>query len=508
MPKTLLESLEIPASRLATPSSQITQKSPGPSTPHRVSSWPWILLCALIVLVYLGTTGTLPLVGRDEPRYVQIGREMLDSDDWITPRLGGFTWFEKPVLLYWMVAASFGVFGVSEWAARLGPALCGLGTIAAVWWMVRRVDEKWARWSAASLATSGGLLSFSHGATFDIPLTACLTLALGGFFLAQVDKKRDGHFLALFWVGIGLAFMAKGLVAFILPLGTVGLYSLLRRERASIAMWWGLPLALAVSALWYGPVIHANGESFIHEFFIEHHFARYLSDKYKHHQPPYFYLEVLPILALPWTPFLLSGLWKSRLSSLRCDTPESKLQALALAWLIVPVAFFSLSGSKLPGYILPAIPGAFLLVGLALKEWTFLPGRKRLAASLIFFSLLGTMALTTVPQGLRRAEKSSTRSLFRAANLQGYQGVRVVQFDTTERTSQFYASSHLLYDTLGEPLRVDQPAQLARLVENEPLLVLVNIEDVKRLENHHSLIVKNLTNNGKMALVLARHKVA
>jgi 4-amino-4-deoxy-L-arabinose transferase-like glycosyltransferase len=508
MPKTFVEPLEL-SSRYSDPSrSQNTPEPPTKGDLRRNSSWPWFLLCTLIILVYLGTTGLLPLVGRDEPRYVQIGREMLDSGDWITPHLGGFTWFEKPVLLYWMVAASFGVFGVSEWAARLGPALCGLGTIAVVWWMVRRVDEKWARWSAASLATSGALLSFSHGATFDIPLTACLTLALGGFFLAQHDKQRDGQFLALFWIGVGLAFMAKGLVAFILPLGTVGLYSLLRRERSTIMIWWGLPLALAVSALWYGPVIHNNGERFIHEFFIEHHFARYFSDKYKHQQSLYFYLEILPLLALPWTPFLLGGLWGCRLSSLRQDTSESKLRALALAWLIVPVVFFSLSSSKLPGYILPAIPGAFLLIGLALRNWTSSLGRNRFAGAVVLLALLGTVALTSIPQGVSRAEKSSTRNLFHAAYARGYEGVRVVQFDTTERTSQFYAASHLLYDSAGEPLRVDMAAQVAELVVKEPLLVLVNDGDLKRLETYHSLIIKKLAYNGKIALVLARHRVS
>ena len=164
-----------------------------------------------VVAVYLGTTGALPLVGRDEPRYVQIGRAMLESGDWITPRLGGFHWFEKPILLYWMVAASFGVFGVNEWAARLGPALCGLGSAALLWWMVRPISENAARWSALVAASSIGLLAFSHGATFDIVLTFCLTLALAAWWKSHIesDGQRATRLLALFWVGVGLSFFGQ-----------------------------------------------------------------------------------------------------------------------------------------------------------------------------------------------------------------------------------------------------------------------------------------------------------
>ncbi|RYG72567.1 glycosyltransferase family 39 protein [bacterium] len=502
MPTTLFA----PTQSQTKPATQLPPVEAASLERKRTGSWVWLLIFALTIFVYLGTTGALPIVGRDEPRYVQIGREMLDSGDWVTPRLGGYTWFEKPIMLYWMVAASFGVFGVSEWAARLGPALCGLGTIAAVWWMARRVDEKWARWSALSLATSGALLSFSHGATFDIPLTACVTLALASFFLAQVDRPKDGQYLALFWVGIGLAFMAKGLVAFILTLGTVGLYALIRRERVRHAAIWGLPLALAVAALWFGPVIAANGESFIKEFFIEHHFARYLSDKYKHHQPIYFYLLVLPLFALPWTPFLVMGLLRSRLSALREDTLESRLQAFALAWLIVPIAFFSLSGSKLPGYILPAIPGAFLLVGLAIRDWAISHRRIQLAGGLALAILFATCLVTTLPIGIARADKSSTRSLFHAAHSKGYGGLRVVQFQITERTSQFYAASHLLYDASGEPLRIDEPAPLAELVKAEPMLVLTDMDQIEVLNAVPNLKFQKLADNGKRALLLASYR--
>ena len=471
----------------------------------------WFWLAGLVVLVYLGTTGFLPILGRDEPRYVQIGREMLDSGDWITPRLGGFTWFEKPSLLYWMVAASFGVFGVNEWAARFGPALCGLASAVLVWWMTRKTSENWARWSAISLASSGGLLAFSHGATFDIVLTFCVTLALAAWWKANENAHKPNRFLALFWIGVGLAFLAKGLVAFILTLGTVGLYALMRRERVKLGFWWGLPLALATSAIWYVPVIGQNGGwslggAFIHEFFVQHHFQRFTSDKFKHHQPFWFYvLEILPLLALPWTPFLVVSLWKTRLQKLRDDSPQARLRTFALAWLVVTIGFFSLSGSKLPGYILPALPAAFLLVGEVLSDWAKTAKRKKIGLAIGAATLIFVGVLTTTGPGVARAERDSVRRLFQVAHQKKLAGLPVAFFRTTSRPAQFYAAPHLLYGADEEPLRLETVAQIEPLLAREPLLLLAKDEDLAELQKA-DLCLESLAHNGELWLVLIRQK--
>lgn len=479
------------------------------ATPQKSTLLWWIGLAALAALVYLGTTGALPLVGRDEPRYVQIGRAMLQSGDWVTPRLGGFNWFEKPILLYWMVAASFGAFGVSEWAARLGPALCGLGSAALLWWMVRPVSEGAARWSALVAASCVGLLAFSHGATFDIVLTWSLALALSAWWKAQIepDAKRARRWLVLFWVGVGLAFLSKGLIAFVLPALTLAFYagfcalSRQKPERLKVGFWWGFPLAVLVGALWYGPVI-ARNESFFQIFFIEHHFERFTSDKFKHHQPIWFYLEVLPLLLLPWTPFLLGAIWKTR-QHLRAATPRARLLVYAWAWMLAPVAFFSLSGSKLPGYILPAVPGACVVVGLFLQEWAHTPGRRRFAGALGALTLVGGALLATSSRGVALAERDSVRALFAVAGARGLDDVRVANFDTMARGAQFYAAKKLLYDKDGEPLRLETPAQIAALTRDQPLLLLIAPDRRSRLMAP-SLRVEEIAHNGKMQLVLVR----
>lgn len=488
----------------------VTVKSGAASS--KLSFW-WIILAILVAMVYLGTTGALPLVGRDEPRYVQIGRAMLESGDWITPRLGGFHWFEKPILLYWMVASSFGIFGFSEWAARLGPALCGLGSAAPLWWMTRPVSEVAARWSALVAASSLGLLAFSHGATFDIVLTFCVSLALAAWWRAQIepDAKRARRFLAFFWAGVGLAFLSKGLIAFVLPALTLALYvgvcalSGKEKPRLKLGLWWGLPLAIAVGALWYGPVIWSNGMEFVNIFFVQHHFARFISDKFKHHQPPWFYLEILPLLLLPWTPFWLMAIGKTRLRSgvntLGVATPQARLLVFAWAWTLAPIAFFSLSGSKLPGYILPALPGACLVVGLFLQEWAHTLARRRFVGALAGVTLIGVALLTLSPAGVAIAERDSVRALFAITHERGLDGLRVANFRTVSRPAQFYAARTLMYGADGEPLQLETSAQLALLVKNEPLLLLVSPSKRALLETPE-LRVTDVSRSDKTQLVL------
>jgi 4-amino-4-deoxy-L-arabinose transferase-like glycosyltransferase len=510
----------------------------------------WLVYLALL-FVYLVTTGALPILGKDEPRYVEIGREMFQSRDWITPRLGGHTWFEKPILLYWMVAGAFEIFGVSEWSARLGSGLCGLGTVALIWWMVRPVNPKWANWSALSLASSLGLLVFSHSATFDIVLTFSTTLALAALFRAQIelDAKRRQKWLALFWVGTALAFLAKGLVAFLLTLVTAGIYRLLRGRAANqtptegatpsdvasaplsevvsapvrtqsdgewkrLGWLWGLPLCLAVSFLWYVPVTLANPGVFIHEFFYRHQFLRFTTNEFQHHQPFYFYLYIVPIALLPWTPFWVSHAWKTRLAALREPDDESRLKAFAWAWFIFPIAFFSASGSKLPSYILPALPGAFVLVGWSVARWLESQGQKSrlgIVLGLTALMLLGGSLVATTPIGVSRAERESVRTLFRAAQARGYGGLPVVHFDTLERPAQFYFAPHLMYGRDGEPLRFDRPESVAQLARRGPVLVLTIEEpkkgskepkkNIERLEALPSIQVERIAVQGHVALV-------
>lgn len=528
-----------------------------------------LLLVLAIFMLYLGTIGTLPLLGKDEPRYIEVAREMFTRGDWVTPTLGGQTWFEKPALLYWLVMASFHLFGVSEWAARLGPALCGLATIGLVSWMARRVEQNsrdeahgLALWSGAATASSVGLIAFSHAATFDIVLTATITLALACFFVAELEEQpqKRRRLLAGMWAGIGLSLLAKGLVGIILPGGVILLYFALRRDWRGIArlkVLWGLPLALAVAALWYGPVIAQHGQAFINEFFIQHHFARYTSNKYRHAQPVYYYLPIIALFALPWTAFLFASLREIKFSMWREEDAQSQLRVFALAWLVVPVAFFSLSGSKLAGYVLPALPGAIVLAGLSVAAYVrgesgvgraritgvllLLLGigmalyarrsgametlgiaavavpligagvvvlavaqRRALCAALVVGAMLFSTSVLTGISGVLLAEKTSVRALLREAKARGYDREAVWQMDTTQRTAEFYAAGRLLYNPDGEPKVWPDAREVARhLPSGDTVLLLLPAHRVKELAA--ALQIEQLGDNGDVALVRVHH---
>ena len=334
----------------------------------------WLLLLVAAVAVYFYGLGAAPLLGPDEPRYAQVAHEMYARGDWVTPTLGGHTWFEKPALLYWLMMAGYALFGVSEFAARVGSACAGIATVLLAGWVGRRVELSAGEWMrpfgvvcAAVTASTAGLLVFARGASFDILLTATVTASLSCFFVSEIerDERRRRWLLAGFYAGVGASLLAKGLIGVVIPAGVVGSYFILRRRLPNLlrlGIISGTLICLTVAAVWYGPVIARHGRGFVDEFFVQHHFARYVSNKYHHPQPFYFYLPIMALLALPWTAFLAGGLASLRELNWRAEDAASKLRVLAFAWLVVPVVFFSLSGSKLPGYVLPALPGAALLV--------------------------------------------------------------------------------------------------------------------------------------------------
>jgi 4-amino-4-deoxy-L-arabinose transferase-like glycosyltransferase len=536
----------------------------------------WLLFFLAAFLLYLYGLGRLPLLGPDEPRYAQIAREMLERHDPVTPTLGGHPWFEKPALLYWMIMAAFGAFGVSEWAARLGPALCGLLTGLFVYLAGRRVELESERaedssglglWSAAAILSSAGMIVFSRGASFDVVVTMTLTAALSCFFVAEVVTRESERrwWLAGFYAAIGASLLAKGLIGIVIPAGIVGAYFLLRREwpaRSILSsLLWGVPLALLVAATWYAPVTARHGWTFIDQFIIQHHFARYLSNKYHHPQPFYFYLPVAALFTLPWTAFLVAALAGARRWNWRGRDPASKLRVYAFVWLVVPIVFFSLSGSKLPGYILPALPGAALLVGERLRLYTrdaasglrsmratgfgllllavsitvylahvgqvswvralvvalpllliglyvlVRPGLHRVCASLVISATFAATALAVTLVLEQGASGESVRDLIMQASARGYAAAPVLELHTVERTAEFYAAGRVVRGADNDITKfegVPEIAEAMRRMGGGPALVIVPLQFVRLLTDYAPLDAEIIGDNGQVALVAVR----
>ena len=463
--------------------------------PSTLAKRVYIFLFVLIIAFYLYGLGRLPLLGPDEPRYAQVAREMFLSGDLVTPRLGGHTWFEKPALLYWMMVAAFKVFGVSEWSARLGPAICGVLTIVAVWWVGREIGLGFQ--SLLVTATCLSLIFFSRAASFDVVISMTTAWSLAFFLLHELKNRRRYSLLIGFYSFVGLSLLAKGLIGIVIPFGVAGLYYLLRRtwpqRSVMLSLLWGVPLALAVSAIWYGPVIAKHGWTFIDEFFVQHHFARYVSNKYHHPQPIYFYPIIILMFTLPWTVFFVEALVKMRGWVWRGADKESIVRVFSLAWLLVPVLFFSFSGSKLPGYVLPAVPGATLLIADVL--------RKRRPALIISIACTTVvLVLVTLTFAAERfANRESVRDLLALADARGYANAPVLTQRSDDRSAEFYAYSRVVYNAYGEPVTFDEISMDEARRRGGKFVVLIPVRYVENFRGSPNIEI--IGDNGHTAIL-------
>jgi len=326
-----------------------------------------ILILATLYVCYFSHLGAIGFVGPDEPRYAWIARDMAETGDWVTPRLYGKPWFEKPPLFYWGAAMSFKVFGVSEAAARLPSAISALlATLALAWLALRLYGAETARWLLLLLPTTVGMIGFSHAAATDMPFSSMLTIAmvcaavvlgLTGNENSPVIPQTPWLALILFGFFLGLAVLAKGPVGIILAGGAVFFWALFtKRWRDAFRLFHPTALAsFCLTALpWYILCARRNPD-FFRIFIIEHNFKRYLTPEFQHIQPFWSYGPIILIAILPWSVILLLVGYDAVLSFRQSQRKESNSLFLAL-WTIFPLVFFSFSQSKLPGYALPVLP--------------------------------------------------------------------------------------------------------------------------------------------------------
>lgn len=310
---------------------------------------------AVLVLYFYGLAST-GLLGPDEPRYASIGREMARSGDWITPRLWGEPWFEKPALLYWMTAAAFRAGVGEDLAPRLPVVLASVAFLVFYWRTLRRhFGGPAARYAVAILGTSAGWLAYSYVAVTDLPMSAAFAAAM----LVSLDwvQTGDRRRLPLAAALLGVAVLAKGLVPLVLAVPL-----LLVRPRQALD--WARPLTagafFVVAAPWYLACWLRNGSAFPRTFFMEHQFGRFATDALQHAQPAWFYVPVLLGLLVPWTPLIML------IARRRLYTDRRRV--LLLLWAGWGFVFFSAATNKLPGYVLPLAPAVAALMGLGLSE--------------------------------------------------------------------------------------------------------------------------------------------
>ncbi len=327
-----------------------------------------LLLAGFCAFLFFYGLGQFGLIGADEPRYAQVAREMMERGDWVTPTLGGHPWLEKPPLYYWEAGLVYRVIGVSDVAARIPSAVDATLLVIAGYLFFRKFRGGMAVDAALITASCAGMVGYARAASTDMPLASAFCMGMLAWWAWRDSGKR--RYLLAFYALTALGMLAKGPVAPFLAGLVVVVFSLMVGEpRLILRTLWipGILLFCAIGLPWYVAVQMRN-PAFFHEFILEHNLARFSSNVYHHPQPFWYYLPVATLAVLPWTAFAAVALveslrvwWAERKS----PAGDLKLQfsIFAVAWVLVPVVLFSLSQSKLPGYILPAVPAAAVLLG-------------------------------------------------------------------------------------------------------------------------------------------------
>ena len=334
----------------------------------------------------LGGDG-LGLVGADEPRYAQIAHEMLVRFDGshtlkqrlsacVTPYLYGKPWLEKPALYYWRAMFIFQEFGVHDWSARLPSASFAFIMAALIYLHMRRFRPGGHLDAALITVACAGIMGFARGASTDMQMAAPLSIGLLGWYAWYETDSKFWLFDIYFFTAV--ATLAKGPVAPFLAILILVAFAALRREWSILprSLWWpGIVLYFAITLPWFVAVQHQN-PTFFREFFLQHNLERFATNRYQHQQPAWYYFVVVLLAVMPWTVIavraFIDGVQTSvaewRLRHSRPDKPKPSRMGDAfpeflVLWALIPIAFFSFSQSKLPGYILPSIPPLTILTG-------------------------------------------------------------------------------------------------------------------------------------------------
>jgi len=363
---------------------------------NKTPSFHWqryaIILLLAYIIVYLIPLGERPIMIPDESRYAEIPREMISNNNWVSPHLNGLRYFEKPVLGYWLTAASISVFGENAFAVRLPSALAAGLSAFSIFLIVSSFThrKKTAVTAAMIYLSMFGVFLIGTFNILDSAFSCFLTLAFVTFYYSHQEKNKQRRLLYLILLGVfcGAAFLTKGFLAFVLLAAVIFPYVIWQGRWQELFShgWIALVTAVIVIAPW-SIMIHLQEPDYWHYFFWEEHIKRFASDDAQHSEPFWFYFLFLPLLASPWIPqipFVIKNLWRQQ-----SDTP---LLQYALLWLIMPFIFFSIARGKLPTYILPCMAPLAILLAIGIEN-TLMQAKKNNHSLRIYESAITLLAI-------------------------------------------------------------------------------------------------------------------
>jgi 4-amino-4-deoxy-L-arabinose transferase-like glycosyltransferase len=411
------------------------------------------------------------LLEPEEARYAEIPREMLAASEWIVPQYHGQPYFDKPPLLYWLTMLSYSLFGVHDWSARLVPGLCGVLTVLTVYFWGRRVfNARIAFFGALVLALTPRFIYLGRFVATDAVLNVGIVVAV-----MCLHTALRGAGSRWWWLGAGLAcgwgLLAKGPVAIVLIAAPATVYIALN-ARATRPRWGDLCLfagtMLLVAGPWYALMLGEPG--FAQHFFWKHHVQRFV-DPFDHQKPFWFYLPDLAVGTLPWSLLLPLGVRLSRGSRGILDRSSRELlfPLTAAAWCLL---FFSASGSKRVGYILPCFAPLALVIGV---EIDYLLRTQRLSRRALIATVAATGGLCFFGVGLLLPwynERFSLRNEVASAREQTSRSAGIVCYPRIWDSVSFYLDRDALVFSAA------QRAELAAYMQAHDDTVLFIRDDV------------------------------
>ena len=335
-------------------------------------------LAALGLISFFYGLGAVGLIGPDESRYAEVARGMVEREDWVIPHLRGEAWLDKPPLYYWAAASSMLLLGETETAVRLPAAMAALTTCWALAFFGTRLFAFAAGVrSAIVLAASLGMVLYGRAAIMDSLLTLALTVGLGAYAI-YATVRPSLYWLVIAFTAFGAAVLTKGPIGIVLPLMVIGSFHFLARlchpfddgRHVFVPVWTHIMASvvffLVVVVPWHAAILQTLGWEYVEVFLFQHNVDRFLTTVHRHPGPYYYYLPILTVALFPWSAFVPAAI----IRAIRGIDPR---RTFLLSWIAVPLVFFSLAGSKLPGYVLPILPPLALLIGLL---WAPAPSAK------------------------------------------------------------------------------------------------------------------------------------
>jgi 4-amino-4-deoxy-L-arabinose transferase-like glycosyltransferase len=385
-----------------------------------------IWICLISFIAFIWHLGSIGLVDETEPLFAEAARQMTETGDWITPYFNGVTRFDKPPLIYWLMAIAYQTIGVNEWAVRLPSALAAIALTVMGFYTLKQFGfpspaaaetatapnlprhttrQQWlTAWiGAAMIALNTHTLVWARTGVSDMLLSGCMGTALLAFFCGYAQPARpqvQARWYLAFYVLAALAVLAKGPVGIVLPVLIIGAFLLyvgngwtVLREMRLLR---GGLIFLAIAVPWYVLVIQANGQEYIDSFFGYHNFERFTQVVNRHDAPWYFYFFAVLVGFAPWSLYLPVAIARLRIwqrTHWQQQPRAAHLSLFALSWLAVIFSFFTIAVTKLPSYVLPLMPAAAILVALL---WSEQMTRPRLSRSVLITGIVNTVFLAAL----------------------------------------------------------------------------------------------------------------